>query len=55
MTSSRDIDRLLQELEQRIEIDQEGYAEAENDYDEEVTYSLDVLLMHRKEEPKARQ
>ena len=55
MTSSRDIDRLLQELEQRFEIDQEGYAEAENDYDEEVTYSLDELLMHRKEEPKARQ
>ena len=55
MTSSRDIDRLLQELEQSIEIDQEDYAEAENDYDEEVTYSLDELLMHRKEEPKARQ
>jgi len=55
VTSSRDIDRLLQKLEQRIEIDQEGYAEAENDYDEEVTYSLDELLMHREEEPKARQ
>ncbi len=55
MTSSRDIDRLLQELEQSIEIDQEGYAEAENDYDEEVTYSLDELLMHRKEAPKERQ
>lgn len=55
MTSSRDIAQLLQELEQSIEIDQEGYAEAENDYDEEVTYSLDELLMHRKEEPKARQ
>lgn len=55
MTSSRDIDRLLQELEQSIEIDQEGYAEAENDYDEEVTYSLDELLMHRKEALKERQ
>lgn len=55
MTSSRDIDRLLQELEQSIEIDQEGYAEAENDYDEEVTYSLDEFLMHRKEAPKERQ
>lgn len=55
MTSSRDIDRLLQELEQNIELDQEGYAEAENDYDEEVTYSLDELLIHQKEEPKARQ
>ena len=55
MTSSRDIDRLLREREERIEIDQEGYAEAENDYDEEVTYSLDELLMHREEEPKARQ
>lgn len=44
MTGSRDIDQLLQELAQSIEVDQEGYAEVENDYEEEVTYSLDDLL-----------
>ena len=55
MTSSRDIDRLLQELEQSIEIDQEGYAEAENDYDEQDTYSHDEILIQSYQKPKERQ